>query len=43
MPGIGVRALRRCSHIWSGIVSPWKMLPLVSPMRSSMSGGPSTS
>jgi hypothetical protein len=30
-------------HIWSGIVSPWKMLPPVRPMRASMSGGPSTS
>ena len=42
-PGDRVRGVRRCSHIWSGIVSPWKMWPPVRPMRSSMSGGPSTS
>ena len=42
-PGTGVRGVRRCSHIWSGVTSPWKMLPPVSPMRCSMSGGPSTS
>ena len=39
-PGTGVRGVRRCSHIWSGETSPWKMLPPVSPMRCSMSGGP---
>jgi hypothetical protein len=42
-PGTGVRGVSRCSHIWSGVTSPWKMLPPVSPMRCSMSGGPSTS
>ncbi len=42
-PGTGVRADNRPSHIWSGVTSPWKMLPPVSPIRDSMSGGPSTS
>jgi hypothetical protein len=29
-----VRGDSRSVHIWSGVTSPWKMLPPVSPMRS---------
>jgi len=42
-PGSGCGTGRRPSHIWSGVTSPWKMLPPVRPIRFSMSGGPRTS
>ena len=42
-PGIGVREESLPSHIWSGVTSPWKMLPPIRPTRDSMSGGPRTS